>query len=244
MNWTYLIIIFAATLGGGLIPMLSRKINPNYSIYLLAFTGAFLFGITILHLLPEVYHELGGHFAGIYILAGFFLQVFLQQFSHGMEHGHTHLPGEQHTHIAVTPLVLGLSVHAFMEGIPLGFHYEDKTALPSLVAGIAFHKVPEALTLMTVMMHGHLQKKKLWRILIIFACVTPASAIIAHQLGADSQWVQHSLLYIVAMVIGAFLHISTTIFYESGTKHHELSTRKVLSIALGIGLAILTLIFE
>ncbi|MGX5819557.1 ZIP family metal transporter [Chitinophaga lutea] len=243
MNFTYLILILAATIGGGLIPMAFRRIHPNLPIYLLAFTGAFLFGITIMHLLPEVYHELG-HSAGVYIVIGFFLQVFLQQLSHGMEHGHTHLPGEGHSHIAVTPLLLGLSIHAFMEGIPLGFHYEDRSALPSLMLGVAAHKVPEALTLITVMMHAHQSKARLWRILILFSLVTPLSAILAGLLGQEFTVVTDSLIYLVALVIGAFLHISTTIFYESGTKHHELSRRKVLAIAAGIALAFVTLIFE
>ena len=105
MNWTYLILILLATLAGGIIPMTVKRINENFSIYLLAFTGAFLFGVVIMHLLPEVYHELG-HQAGIYIVLGFFLQVFLQQLSHGMEHGHTHMPGEHHHHIAVAPLLV------------------------------------------------------------------------------------------------------------------------------------------
>lgn len=243
MNWNYLILILLATLGGGLIPMTIRRINANFTIYLLAFTGAFLFGITTMHLLPEVYHELG-HNAGIYVVLGFFLQVFLQQLSHGMEHGHTHLPGENHRHIAVTPLLLGLSIHAFMEGIPLGFHYEDKSALPSLMVGVAAHKVPEALTLITVMMHAHRKKAELWRILIAFALVTPLAAILAGWMGNRFEVVQHYLLYVVALVIGAFLHISTTIFYESGTKHHELSGKKVMAIAAGLVLAFLTLIFE
>ncbi|WP_212006413.1 ZIP family metal transporter [Chitinophaga sp. HK235] len=243
MNWNYLILILLATLGGGLIPMTIRRINANFTIYLLAFTGAFLFGITTMHLLPEVYHELG-HNAGIYVVLGFFLQVFLQQLSHGMEHGHTHLPGENHRHIAVTPLLLGLSIHAFMEGIPLGFHYEDKSALPSLMVGVAAHKVPEALTLITVMMHAHRKKAELWRILIAFALVTPLAAILAGWMGNRFEIVQHYLLYVVALVIGAFLHISTTIFYESGTKHHELSGKKVMAIAAGLVLAFLTLIFE
>ncbi|RAJ02623.1 zinc transporter ZupT [Chitinophaga skermanii] len=243
MNWFLLLIVLLATLGGGLVPMFVKRVSPNFSIYLLAFTGAFLFGVTITHLLPEVYHDLG-HTAGVYIVIGFFLQVFLQQLSHGMEHGHTHIPGEHHHNIAVFPLVFGLSVHAFMEGIPLSFHYDDQSTLPSLVIGVAAHKIPEALTLMTVMMHAHLPKARLWRILIIFACITPLSAVIAYFVGNKSETVNHALLYIVAMVIGAFLHISTTIFYESGTKHHELSKKKVAAIALGIGLAILTLIFE
>lgn len=243
MNWTYLILILLATLAGGVIPMTIRRINANFTIYLLAFTGAFLFGVTIMHLLPEVYHELG-HSAGIYIVLGFFLQVFLQQLSHGMEHGHTHLPGENHHHIAVTPLLLGLSIHAFMEGIPLGFKYEDQSALPSLMMGVAAHKVPEALTLITVMIHAHKSRTQLWQILVAFAVVTPAAAILAWWMGNRFDIVSHYLLYVVALVIGAFLHISTTIFYESGTKHHELSSKKVLAIATGLVLAFLTLIFE
>ncbi len=244
MNIAYLILILAATIAGGMIPVIFKRINPGLPIYLLAFTGAFLFGVTIMHLLPEVYHELG-HSAGIYIVLGFFLQVFLQQLSHGMEHGHTHLPQEHgHHHIAVTPLLVGLSIHAFMEGIPLGFHFEDKSALPSLMLGVMAHKVPESLTLITVMMHAGQSRAKLWRILIIFSLVTPLSAILASWLGAEYETITHSLIYIVALVIGAFLHISTTIFYESGTKHHELSGKKVLAIAIGLGLAFVTLIFE
>ncbi|HEY8958282.1 MULTISPECIES: ZIP family metal transporter [unclassified Chitinophaga] len=243
MNWNYLILILAATIAGGMIPMTVKRINANFSIYLLAFTGAFLFGVIIMHLLPEVYEELG-HQAGIYIVLGFFLQVFLQQLSHGMEHGHTHMPQEHHHHIAVTPLLLGLSIHAFMEGLPLGFKYSDHSALPSLMAGVAAHKIPEALTLITVMMHAHRKRAELWRILVIFALVTPLAAVLAGWLGSRFEVVQHYLLYVVALVVGAFLHISTTIFYESGTKHHELSRKKVLAIAIGLILAFLTLIFE
>ncbi|SEM22107.1 Zinc transporter ZupT [Chitinophaga rupis] len=245
MNWSYLILIFAATIGGGVIPITVKRLHPNLPIYLLAFTGAFLFGITIMHLLPEVYQELG-HAAGVYVLLGFFLQVFLQQLSHGMEHGHTHLPPAegQHHHISITPLLLGLSIHAFMEGIPLGLRFQDQSALPSLALGIAAHKVPEALTLMTVMMHTHQPKGRLWRILVLFSLVTPLAAVLAGQLGLHSQTVNASLVYLTALVIGAFVHISTTIFYESGTRHHELSKRKILAFATGIVLAFLTLIFE
>jgi zinc transporter ZupT len=246
MNWSYLIIILAATIGGGIIPITVKRLHPNLPIYLLAFTGAFLFGITIMHLLPEVYEGLG-HTAGVYVSLGFFLQVFLQQLSHGMEHGHTHLPpveGQHHHHISVVPLLAGLSIHAFMEGIPMGLRFQDQSSLPSLALGIAAHKVPEALTLMTVMMHSHQPKKRLWGILLAFSLVTPLAAVLAEQLGLHSAVVNKSLVYLTALVIGAFLHISTTIFYESGTRRHELSKRKILAFATGIVLAFLTLIFE
>lgn len=243
MNWIFLLIVLLATLGGGLIPMMVKRVNPNFPIYMLAFTGACLFGITIMHLLPEVYHELG-HQAGIYIVLGFFLQVALQALSHGTEHGHTHVPTDKHQHVHLAPLLLGLSIHAFMEGIPMGFRFQDPAALSSLVIGVAAHKLPEAFTLITVMLHAKQQGAKLWRILILFSLVTPAAALLASVLGAHSTFISNFTAYIVALVIGAFLHISTTIFYESGTKHHELSYRKVVAIAAGLVLAFLTLIFE
>jgi zinc and cadmium transporter len=243
MNWIFLLIVLLATLGGGLIPMVVKRVNPNFPIYMLAFTGACLFGVTIMHLLPEVYHELG-HQAGIYIVLGFFLQVALQTLSHGTEHGHTHVPTDKHQHVHLTPLLLGLSIHAFMEGIPLGFRFEDRAALSSLVIGVAAHKLPEAFTLITVMVHAHQRGPKLWRTLILFSLVTPVAALLASELGAHSAFISNFTAYIVALVIGAFLHISTTIFYESGTKHHELSYRKVMAIAAGLFLAFLTLIFE
>jgi zinc and cadmium transporter len=243
MNWIFLLIIFLATLSGGIIPMMVRRIHPNLPLYLLGFTGACLFGITILHLLPEVFHELGSS-AGIYIVIGFFFQVALAQLSHGTEHGHTHVPQDSHHHVAIAPLLLGLSIHAFMEGIPLGFHFNDSASMSSLVIGVAAHKLPEALTLMTVMLHSHQKGMKLWRILLIFSLVTPLAAVLAAELGSHSAQMEHILTYVVALVIGAFLHISTTIFYESGTKHHELSYRKVFAISAGLLLAFLTLIFE
>jgi zinc transporter ZupT len=243
MNWIFLLIVLLATLGGGIIPMVVRKMNPNLPIYMLAFTGACLFGITIMHLLPEVYQELG-HPAGIYIVMGFFLQVALQTLSHGTEHGHTHIPKGEHQHVHVAPLLLGLSIHAFMEGIPMGFRFKDPAALSSLVIGVAAHKLPEAFTLITVMLHSHQKGAKLWRILLIFSLVTPGAAVLSAVLGSHSAYISNITAYLVALVIGAFLHISTTIFYESGTKHHELSYRKVIAIAGGLLLAFLTLIFE
>jgi zinc and cadmium transporter len=243
MNWIFLIIIFLATLGGGIIPVVVRRVHPNLPIYMLAFTGACLFGITILHLLPEVFHTMGAQ-AGVYIVLGFFLQVTLQQLSHGTEHGHTHLPQGDHDHVAITPLLLGLSIHAFMEGIPLGFKFNDPAALSSLMIGIAAHKLPEAFTLMTVMLHAHRKGAQLWRILLIFSVVTPLAAVLAALLGRHSATMTNVIVYLVALVIGAFLHISTTIFYESGTRHHELSYRKVLAITAGLAVAFLTLLFE
>jgi hypothetical protein len=43
-------------------------------------------------------------------------------------------------------------------------------------------------------------------------------------------------------VSGSFLHIATTIFFESGTRHHEINRGKVFSMIIGLGMSGLTLL--
>ena len=78
---------------------------------LIAFSGAYLFAITVLHLIPEIYHtNTDGIYIGLFILIGFFLQIILEHFSQGIEHGHEH----EHLHGSVpVSMMIGLCIHAF-----------------------------------------------------------------------------------------------------------------------------------
>lgn len=49
---------------------------------------------------------------------------------------------------------------------------------------------------------------------------------------------------IMAVVIGIFLHISTTILFESGSAdHHKFNKKKMAAVFLGIGLSLTTFLF-
>lgn len=245
MRWIFLILVFVFTLVGGFIPLWFRKMQSMVMVYLLAFTGSFLLGITLLHLVPESFEGLGT-MAGLFIFLGFFLQVFLQQWSHGLEHGHS-TTSEHTAHASgagAFSIVIGLSVHAFMAGLPLGFTYTDPSTLPSLFLGILLHKMPEALTLMVMLIHLRKHKKGNTGLLVLFALVTPGAAMLAWLLNMEFAAMNVILMYVLAIVTGAFLHISTTIFFESGARHHELNTGKIISMLIGFAMAGLTLLLE
>jgi zinc and cadmium transporter len=241
MIWVYLLILFALTLAGGSLPLLYQSFRASWIMLLLAFSGSFLLGIVTLHLLPETFHELGEK-AGLFILGGFFLQLGLQRLSHGVEHGHVH-DGPMAAH-AVWPIFTGLCIHAFMEGIPLGFHYQDPETLPSIFFGVAAHKIPEAVTLSTLLLSAGMTNSRRWTTVFLFALVSPVSGIMAMIYGQKFYFISNLLVYIIPVVIGAFLHISTTVLYESGTKHHELSRQKVMAVLLGLGFALSTLLLH
>lgn len=234
MNWFLFILLFLVSIAACSIPIFFQKyFKENWMTLLLAFSGAFLLAITFIHLIPEVYHELGEK-AGIYILIGFGLQLLLQRLSHGVEHGHVHQ--HQLAPISFHPIFLGLFIHAFMEGIPLGFTYQSEHTMPSLFMAIAAHKIPEAITLSTLLLASNVKINK-WIFILLFALASPLSAILAMLLGQNFYFISNQLIYIIPIVAGSFLHIATTILYESGTQHHQLSTQKIIATVAGLACA-------
>ena len=101
-------------LAGALVRIM--KPEARWLRVLLSFSGAFLLGIVFMHMLPELYEE-EGMGIGAWVLAGFLLQVILEFFSHGIEHGHMHVHGHKGHSLPLLTLV-SLCIHSFTEGIP------------------------------------------------------------------------------------------------------------------------------
>lgn len=235
------LLLALVTIAGGCLPLLTRPLDDKRMHLLLAFSGSFLLGITCLHLLPETFTDLPQR-AGINLLIGFFIQLVIQRATHGVEHGHAHIHGPGR-HIPVLPIIIGLSVHAFMEGLPLGFNYRHSATNPSLFLAVGAHKLPEAMLLGILLKQAYSRDKALV-LVILFALITPCSAVLANTLGMNYGFMSRAVTAIIPIVAGAFIHISTTIFFESGTRQHLLTMEKVGAMLFGIVLAGLTLAFE
>lgn len=261
------LLLFVCTVAIGGLPLWRRNLQqlaPHKMQLLLTFTGSFLLSITFLHLLPESFAELHTHGynhshepghshdglalgAGFYMLLGFLLQLLIQHFTHGAEHGHVHLPHEtpngHHHHLPVAGIVAGLSVHAFMEGLPLGFQYQDQVTTPALYLAIAGHKLPEAMVLTILVLQAKGRKAALLA-LISFALLTPLASSLALYAGTHYETMHRLVTILIPVVAGAFIHIATTIFFESGNSRHQLPLRRVGAMLAGCILGLLTLFFH
>lgn len=215
----YLLPIVAVLCGLLLVLILKPKKKGNLKLFL-AFSGAFLLSLTVFDLLPEVYTNSTANQVGIFIMLGIFIQIFLEFFSKGAEHGHVH----SHKGRSRFPwlLFMSLSIHSILEGFPLNL-YE------SLVFGIVVHKIPIAMILSSFFLDLGISKIKVAMLLILFALMTPFGSLLSDNL----PFVQPYLNQISALVIGIFLHISTTILFES-SEGHTFNTRKLTVIALGV----------
>lgn len=230
--------LIASVLIGGLVVTYLKATNKSQFIKLaLAFSGGFLLAIIFQHLIPDIYAD-GKAKMGIFILFGFLVQLLLEYFSGGIEHGHVHVHKGQ-----PLPWVLfiSLSVHSIIEGIPLGNEYmgimhDHEHGHGSLFWGIIFHQVPVAIALMTLLMNTKLSQIQSWGVLVLFAIMTPIGVLIGFnvspaQIGLDVH-------VILAIVVGMFLHISTTIIFET-TENHKFNLMKLTSILVGCSLAML-----
>jgi len=120
--WQYLLLFGSVLLGGGIAQLLRGAEDEarwrGYLPLLLSFSGAYLLGIAAMELIPSVFADTKLH-SGIWLLAGFFVQLLLEGLSQGVEHGHVHAHKGESYRYALT-VMIGLGVHALLEGLPLG----------------------------------------------------------------------------------------------------------------------------
>lgn len=217
----YILLFLAVAVGYITAMFLNKKEMRNMEVFL-AFSGAFLLSITIFELLPHVF-ENPSKKIGVYIMLGILLQIFLEFFSKGAEHGHVHLHAE-HKHFPWI-LFISLGIHAFMEGFPIS---EEN----NLLLAIIIHKIPVAIILSFFFITAGYRKSTTLFFLFFFALLTPLGSFLATNYEGIHQYETE----LTAIVIGIFLHVSTTILFES-SKNHKFNLSKMTAVLIAVVLA-------
>lgn len=245
-----LLVLFLTPLVSGLLIFLVPKGRTTNYKMLLVFAGSYLFAITAIHILPELYGQsLGLELVGLFVLVGFFLQQLLEYFTSGVEHGHLHGndPGHSHDHhhglhhktVSAIVLLSALCIHAFLEG---GMLAEPISAGPvydsnAILLGIALHRAPAAFALMTVLAVQLRSRRKAVPYLMGFSLAAPVGLLISSYLASEAVLSSTGLIYLYALVSGNFLHISTTIVFES-SPGHKFDAKKMAIAVFGALVAV------
>ncbi len=236
MQFWWLFLLFFFPFIGGVIGFNIQSSKTKQLKLFLAFSGAFLISITVINLIPEVYERMG-HKAGYYILAGFFLQIIADFFSKGVEHGHLHVH-DLKKGFPVSVFV-ALSLHAVLEGFGLGGDAFSEETRSNLVFAIGLHEIPAAFALAVVLKSVHTINNRNYFWIALYALMVPIGMIIGSQLVSYSD----AFTAVISIVIGVFLHISTTILFENN-ESHTFSKYKLVAIAIGLTVALLAVNFH
>lgn len=243
--WLLTILLSLPVLITGFI-FLSLKIKTQNLRFLLAFSAAYLFSISVTHLLPECYEGTNTKTIGLFILVGFFIQILLEYFSTGIEHGHTHAHSHSCEKHLPLGMIMGLYLHSVLEGLPIyqsGIIETHSQAVlstqESLVFGITIHNIPIAIAFVTLLLEHKTSKLKTVLLLLGFALMAPLGCLISYVLNSFGVQNYDGFLKLsFAVVIGIFLHISTAIMFETG-ENHKYNLAKIMSMIAGVFLAAL-----
>ncbi|MFM9143411.1 MAG: ZIP family metal transporter [Bacteroidota bacterium] len=250
-------LLASGLLGGWLASGRFLSGSPGVFRWLLTFCGGLLFSTAILHLLPEVL-SYGHPNENLWLLGGFFMQWMLEKFSAGIEHGHMHsghdhrcdhpihpdqAPTNHHEHslffragtVRYTGLILSLSLHGLVEGIPLAGSVTlgpTATFWSPLLLGILLHKAPTTFALTAMMIQ---QKARTWFIVgsvLVVASMTPMGMFMGYWMGQGGTQSREVLHALMALATGSFLQIASTILYES-SQNHRLKPSQAVGALLG-----------
>lgn len=254
---SYLLIIGGVLIWGVLLPG-KKKASPRLMQYISAFGGAFLFASCFINLVPHMYLEgyetPNWHFkVGTTVMIGFLIQLVLEHLTQGVEHGHNHCAcceeeehdaGHHHEHHheghchenhvhPVTGLLIGMSIHAFLEGMPMVD--PDGDIHQGLLYGIVLHNIPIALVMIGLFINNRYSNLKSMLLLLIFAVMTPLGSMCNLYLIPENEVLQ---ALIMGVVVGILLHVSVSILFDHD--HNKFSWTKLALILLAFVAAYFT----
>ncbi|MBS1548606.1 MAG: ZIP family metal transporter [Bacteroidetes bacterium] len=219
-----LLLVLSVVLGILLGVFLGSK--EKFAKNLLIVSAGFLITICLNEVFPEVYHSDNKH-VGFFVILGVLLQMFLENLTKGFEHGHFHQHSDQQQ-ILPLALMVGLFIHAFIEGIPLANIHQINS--PYLL-GILVHNIPISFVLGAFLFNKKQIKAIPLIIVTLFALSSPLGMLLGKYFNPEYE------SYFLALVGGIFLHISSVIIFESN-KNHQMDWQKIIWVIVGISLAL------
>lgn len=168
----------AAEILGGCLVILKKEWPKKVQEYLIALGAGFILALVFLELIPESIEHLG-YPAPLFILLGFALLHF---FEHTIV-GHLHFGEETHTDIMLSKTASystlgGLLIHAFFDGLAISaaFHFDFYIGLMLFIA-VLLHKLPEGLTVATIMLASNQSRKHAFWATVAIGLATMAGII-------------------------------------------------------------------
>ena len=247
----YLVLFLAVLLPVAMVDLARGRLTPGVMEAVSGFTGAFVLGVIVFHMLPEAYSDTySAAWVGGCVLAGLLLQTVLEFFSRGIDHGHTHSRsaghGEDRAHATDGSLTIGMFVslflHTFLESTPIvagdahghGHLHEvaGEGSLSPLLVSIALHTIPMAIVLYMLLLRTVKSRTRAWLLMILFALSGPLGILA----GAQWEFIHRYYYAALAVVVGILLHVSSVMMSDCQIGFHG-RLRKLGVIALGFAAA-------
>lgn len=203
-----------------------EKIALKFSHLLAAFAAGTLLGTVFFDLLPEAVHETE-HLAEeglvseelnvfLFVLLGILGFFLLERFIHWFHH-HQHDYGEEKVKPTVPLIIVGDSVHNFIDGVVIAATFMVSIPLGIVTTlAVAAHEIPQEIGDFGILLHKGLRRRKILLVNIFSAFSAVVGAVLAFGLGEN---LEVSLPILLALTSGFFIYIAASDLIPE--IHHE-----------------------
>ncbi len=221
----FALVAAGATMVGGVAIVLPAHPGSARIHHGIAFGAGFMLAAVFVSMIPESFAH--ARHAAAWILVGYALaHLFTHTFT-----THFHFGEETHPHHAVAPGVslaalVGLGLHAFFDGVAISAGFLVDVSLGVFVAlAVILHKVPEGVTIASLMMASGAGRRRALHSSGILAAATLAGALAMHRAGG----VRAQAL---ALSSGIALYVAATDLIPEINRRHE----RQFSLSAGVGI--------
>lgn len=199
------------SLVGGLALLLKEKFALKISHLLASFAAGTLLATAFFDLLPEAMHE--AEESGkepnevlLWTLAGILLFFLLERFLYWFHHHHEE--SDAHSQSTVSLVVLGDTVHNFLDGVVIAATFLVSVPLGIVTSlAVAAHEIPQEIGDFGILLHKRVKKRKIIFINVASALASLLGALITYSIGES---VRELLPVFIAITAGFFIYIASS----------------------------------
>lgn len=223
-----------ASLIGGIILLFKEKLILKVSHFLISFAAGALLGTAFFDLLPEASEENGSHNIFLWTLIGILIFFLLERFIHWF-HYHEGHPGGKEVKPTIPLIILGDSIHNFIDGVVIAATFLVNIPLGIITAfAVGAHEIPQEIGDFAILLHQGLSRRKVLIVNIISALTAILGALLTFFL---KDLVQNLLPVFLSLTAGFFIYIASSDLIPE--IHHEkrrgFALYETIFLFLGVG---------
>jgi zinc and cadmium transporter len=237
----FLQVLFCSLIGGafslvgGIILAFTNK-GRSFATYATAFAAGALLAAAFVDMLPEALEGSDDPHPILLYAMGGLVFFFLLEGTINWFHNHSHKVRK--THPVVPMIVLGDTIHNFIDGVAIAAGFLISPASGIIVTlAVAVHELPQEIGDFAIMLDKGVKRSKVLLLNILSSLATTVAAVIFFVIGSN---VDISLAPLIAVVAGFFIYIAATDIIP--TIHQDEQKKEVLkkSALLVLGLVLVS----
>lgn len=222
------------SLVGGVYLLYGKKGIRTLQRFAVPFAAGALLAAAFLDLLPEALHEADGYEIMLAALLGFLLFFAAERLSNHRHH-HEHTKEKMHQHGSIAMIVIGDTLHNFIDGLAIGaaFLVNPSTGIVTAIA-VAAHEIPQEIGDFGLLLAKQVKPRRVLLINILSALAAVVGAVAIYLFGDNLPISQPILL---ALTAGFFLYIAASDIIPSMQAEEQKKTARWQAIVLLFGVA-------